>query len=128
MPYELSIDDESGIVQLGFTGNSTIGEHEISRDKLARLLDENGLRRAIVDMTKEESFMKGSTLHLFDFGCSLASAVFSRGVKLAVVDENGSKSDVDFVVTVASNRGFVVQLFTDTARAIEWLVGLSKDA
>ena len=72
-------------------------------------------------MTEEESFMSGSTFDLFEFGKEFPMGQFPRKVKIAVVDGNGPKPDVRFVVTVAKNRGFTMELFTDADDARRWL-------
>ena len=121
MPYHLSQIDRDAFVRLRFSGKSNRREHEEARSAAVELCEITGYRRLIVDMTEEESFMSGSTLDLFKFGTEFAMGQFPRKVKIAVVNENGPKPDVEFVVAVAQNRGFTMELFNDVDEAWRWL-------
>lgn len=121
MPYHLSQIESDALIRLRFSGKSDRREHEEARSAAVELCETTGYWRLIVDMTEEESFMSGSTLDLFQFGTLFATGQFPRKMKIAVVNKSGPKPDVDFVVTVAKNRGFTMELFNDVDEASRWL-------
>ena len=65
--------------------------------------------------------MSSSTLDLFEFGKEFTMGEFPRDARIAVVNQNGPNPDLEFVVTVAWNRGFSMELFNDVAEARRWL-------
>jgi hypothetical protein len=112
-----------GIVELRFSGVSAIEEHQRSRDEVAELCRLKGLTRVLVDMSEQSSSMGGGTMDLFAFGESFVKGKFPRNASIAVVGKPATETDDDlqFVVTVARNRGFSMELFRDAADALTWL-------
>ncbi len=121
MPYHLSQIDKDALMRLRFSGESSLRENEEARSAAAELSEITGYRRLIVDVTEAGSFMSGSTLDLFKFGTEFAKGQFPRKVKIAAVNENGPQRDIEFIVNVANNRGFTIELFNDVDEAWRWL-------
>ena len=122
MPYKIDLMNEKGVVKLKFSGESDSDDHKRSREDAVNFCEENKFVKVLVDMTEQESFMSGDTVKLYDYGKEFAKGLFPTGTKLAVVNENGPKPDVNFVVTVSRNRGVFMQLYNDTSEALEWLL------
>ena len=122
MPYRIKMID-GGVIELRFSGASDVREHEKSRDDVADLCREKGLTRVLVDMSEQTSFEGGATMDLFGFGESFVKGKFPRSAAIAVVNPVSEEAadDVEFVVTVARNRGFSMELFRDTEEALKWL-------
>ena len=123
MAYKITIIDE-GVVELRFSDVSSIEEHERARDELADLCRKKGLTKVLVDMSEQFSSMGGGTMDLFGFGESFVKGKFPRNASIAVVGKQASEADEDleFVVTVARNRGFAMELFRDAGDAMTWLL------
>jgi hypothetical protein len=49
------------------------------------------------------------------------NGLFPVNTKFSVVNEGGPKQDVNFVITVAENRGISMKLFNDSSEALQWL-------
>jgi hypothetical protein len=124
MSYELNLIDEE-IIYLRFSGESDSSEHEQSRDEAAKICREKGLARVLVDMSAQTAFMASETMDLYKFGESFVKGSFPRQACIAVVADPTVPvgRDVNFVITVARNRGFRVQLFQDQEEALQWLRG-----
>jgi len=121
MPYEISQDGSNELIYLRFLGGSSHQEHLDSRVEAIELCRGTGYKRLVVDTSKEEPMMPGSTLDLYEFGKNFTTGDFPAGLKIAVVDEEGVKPDIEFVTNVMRNRGFLVELFNNADEAVEWL-------
>ena len=79
-----------------------------------QLFEETGIRRALVDVRKQQ--VAGPTFELFEFANDIPS-----GMAFAVLSDL-HHGDHEFVETVALNRGKYVRLFGSEEQAIEWLI------
>lgn len=120
MAYEISVTGDEKVVNLRFSGDSDAAENQRARDEVVALCAERGLTRMLVDMTEVGSIMSGQTLDLFRFGEDFAKGMFPQDARIAVVEKDPNP-DVDFVVTVARNRGFLMEVFDDRDKALAWL-------
>jgi hypothetical protein len=122
MPYEIRVLD-GGVIELRFSDVSAIEEHERARDEVADLCRQEGLTRVLVDMSERSSTMGGATMDLFGFGESFVKGRFPRTASIAAVGKQPAEADDDleFVVTVARNRGFSMELFHSAEDALRWL-------
>jgi len=122
MPYKINVMRKRKIIRLTFFGDSDAEEHKKSRQEAAKLCHRKGFTRVLVDLTEQDSLMSGSTMDLYKFGTGFKDDPYPENTKIAAVNESGPKPDLDFVVTVASNRGITTQLFNNTDEAVEWLL------
>ena len=122
MPYKIDVMRKKRVVRLAFFGDSDSEEHKQSRQEAAKLCHKKGFTRVLVDLTEQKSLMSGSTIDLFEFGAGFKDDPYPENTKIAAVNESDPKPDVDFVVTVASNRGITTQLFNNTDKALAWLL------
>jgi hypothetical protein len=122
MSYEIRVI-EGDVVELSFAAVSAIEEHERARDEVADLCRQKGLTKVLVDMSERSSVMGGATMDLFGFGESFVKGKFPRSASIAVVGKPVAEpdDDLEFVVTVARNRGFAIELFHAVDDALRWL-------
>lgn len=70
-----------------------------------------------------QAFAGVLTDEVFEFSAGHADA-FPRGTRIAIVAPEGRLAEfAEFAVTVARNRGFVMQGFRDVEAANRWLAG-----
>src|SRR5215470_15346350 len=82
---------------------------------------EHGIGRLLVDGTKLTGFEPPGTVERFRMAVQLASAAESR-VKVALLGRAELIDPDRFGVTVARNRGFLVDVFETEADALAWLL------
>jgi hypothetical protein len=123
MPYEVSFDEQDEIVLLRASGLVTHEEHTAARRQAAQLCRENKSSKILADLRKLDT-EKSSTLNCFDYGESLAQENISLSTLIAIVlpTDLGSSEDIEFVATVAANRGRAPLLFKTIEEAKQWLL------
>ncbi len=122
MPYELSKLEPEGTARLLFRGEASRKDNEQAREDLARLCAQAGVKNVLVDFIEAASLMAGATLDLHAFGQTFLPREFPPDLRLAVLAPVHLLADVQFVVNVAWNRGFTMQVFIDRNQAIKWLL------
>lgn len=80
---------------------------------------ESGLNAALVDVIKIDG--EPGTLERFQVGDQVANRIRSSGIKFAIYGRDPLTNANDFAILVATNRGIIVQGFTNEAEAVEWL-------
>ena len=111
----VTVDAERRFLRFEFDREATLGDWKKAQAVFLRLSEESGIRRALVDIRKQED--AGPPLELFEFGSEIPS-----GMAFAVLSVRG-RADHGFVETVALNRGKNVRLFFGSEEeAIQWLV------
>jgi len=124
MPYEVSFDEQDEIVQLRAFGLVTHEEHDAARRQAAQLCRENKSSKILSDL-RELDTEKSSTLNCFDYGEALAQENIPHSTRIAIVlpTDPDSTKDIQFVATVAANRGRVPLQFKTVEEAKQWLLG-----
>ena len=122
MSYELTRMEPEGVARLAFHGESSRQENEHARAALARFCAETGVEKVLVDLTEVTSFMGGATLDLHFFGASFPSIKFPPALRLAVLTPPKLRADVYFMLTVAWNRSFTMEMSDDRGQVMQWLL------
>ena len=122
MPYEVFFDEQDKIVRLRATGLVTHEEHIAARQQAAQLRRERKSSKVLSDL-RELDTEKSSTLNCFDYAESLAQET-PPSVRIAIVlpTDPHSSEDIEFVATVAANRGRAPLLFKTVEEAKQWLL------
>lgn len=111
----VTVDPERRFLRFQFDQRAMVSDWVEARAIFLRLSEETGIRRALVDVRKQQA--AGPVVELFEFAHSIPS-----GMAFAVLSDP-HYSDHKFVETVALNRGKNVRLFFGSEEeAIEWLM------
>ncbi|HKA42232.1 MAG TPA: hypothetical protein VKF40_09610 [Burkholderiales bacterium] len=116
----------------GFRAGQTYASYRLKRqvtfreaiDLIATAISfarENNIRRLFVDSTKLTGFEPPDTVERFRMAVQFASAADSR-VKVALLGRAELIDHDRFGVTVARNRGLLVDVFETEADALAWLL------
>ena len=119
MAYTIDLVKDPKYVSLVLTGKVARAEHESSTEGVNLTLTANNCKRLLVDATRADHKM--TMLDNFDF----ASALRSRhqiGIRIAVLILPDDFKDLQFVETVAQNRGVNLTVFEDKVKALNWLL------
>jgi hypothetical protein len=112
---EVRIDHARQFLRLDFAPQAALPDWQEGREALARLAQETGIRRALIDVRRQASSVR-QTPSLYTFAAELPA-----DMAFAVLT-TPSRDDHAFVETVAQNRGKKVRLFFGPEEeAIEWL-------
>lgn len=112
---EVRIDRARGFLRFDFEPQATLLDWQEARAILARLAEETGLRRALIDLRRQATPVR-QTSSLYTFAAELPS-----DIAFAVLSDP-AREDHAFVEMVAQNRGKTVRLFFGAEEeAIEWL-------
>jgi hypothetical protein len=122
MPYEVSFDEQDKIVLLRASGLVTHKEHTAVRQQAAQLCRERKSSKVLSDL-REFDTEKSLTQDCFDYGESLAQEI-PPSIRIAIVlpIDRDSSEDIEFVSTVATNRGRPPSLFKTIEEAKQWLL------
>ena len=111
----ITVDAKRRFLRFQFDQRATVVDWVEARAIFLRLAEETGIRRALVDIRKQQA--TGPVMELYEFGHNIPS-----GMVFAVLSHPHSE-DHKFVETVALNRGKTVRLFFGSEeKAIEWLM------
>lgn len=123
MPYELTIDEQHGIVEIRFHGETAHKEHLEARDRLLDICRARGISKILVDVRELEIREQPTTMELFDFGASWPEKKKDTRLYLAGVfpKDARTRGELIFGDTVAFNRGFYTRGFQDVEEARLWL-------
>jgi len=116
MSYQLTINEENGIIELR-PQDSVSSEIVVeSMDEVNRLSRETGIELLLVDARNVDSMP--SIIDVFEL-----TSGFPRSLKMAVlVPTKGDPAEkLKFGETVGVNRGISVCLFDSESEAIDWL-------
>ena len=119
MPFTHEAVPEKQYVRLVMSGSMTRDDYERSSVQLSSVLEENGRKRLLVDTRQRTSEL--STTGDYDFTKQLPSR-FPPGTRLAILFAPDKVQNLNFVQTVARNRGLSLMLFDDDVEAVGWLL------
>ena len=127
MPFEINIDDANRIIEVVAHGSASLEEHKQARIEAAMLLRHHGYKSLLVDLQELHTKGSATTMTCFDFGTTYLNDGIPVDCLIAHVipaDTSASK-DVEFVSTVASNRGGIIQEFDTLEQSRQWLTSTS---
>jgi len=114
MQGAITVDPQGRFLRFQFGPGATIRDWVEAREICLRLSEQTGIRRALVDVRRQQ--VAGPVIELFEFAHQVPP-----GMVFAVLSDPHS-NDHKFVETVALNRGKNVRLFfAAEEEAIEWL-------
>lgn len=115
MKGAITIDPERRFLRFQFDQGATVSDWVEARAIFLRLSEETRIRRALVDVRRQQA--AGPAIELFQFAGDIPP-----GMVFAVLSDP-LNDDHKFVETVALNRGKDVRLFFGSEdEAIEWLM------
>ncbi|UCG51509.1 MAG: hypothetical protein JSW58_15195 [Candidatus Latescibacterota bacterium] len=126
MPYEIRVIDDEEIVSVRLSGRVEVAEHVDARRDTLRLCEEKETIKILVDLVDLTSSM--ATFEAYDFGSTFGTDGATVPIIMAVVlpRDPRVRKDVQFIITVARNRGSQVDEFDDEDKAREWLHAFGK--
>ena len=123
MPERVTIREDLQIIQVDSFGDVTIDDLMASLQTIVKIHQEREIRKVFIDARKQTSLP--STAPNFEFGSRMAQA--ERGMRVAVAASPELKAKLEFIATVAENRGAIIQIFDSVEEALAWLTG-QRDA
>jgi hypothetical protein len=125
MAWEVSFQEEVGIVRVVVRGPAKRDEHIAAREAAARLLREKQCGRLLVDLRELETGGVLSTQGCFEFGANYSTVDgIPIAVRIAHLLPRDTKAaiDVEFTSAVATNRGAAIRNFESPDEARAWLL------
>ena len=123
MPEQVGIREDLGLIEVSSRGIVNIADMLRSCDAVVRFHEQRGISKVLVDLDPDVTMP--TIVNLFEFGEGLTKHTAFRTIKLAMVvrkDMNEqAKIQVQFVETVARNRGYRWQMFDTVDKALAWL-------
>ena len=117
MPESVTVREDAQVIQVNSWGEITIEDLQESLNAIVEIHRERGYKRILVDATREQSLP--STTQIFDFASQIAE--YLSGMKLAVAISKRTQTDLQFIETVARNRGMQMTLHDSIDSALSWL-------
>ncbi len=124
MPYSLTYNSDSRIIEVKFQGDVILGEISMIFSEAAQVYKENNSFLFLGDF--RDATMKLSTLELHGLPKMLSDIFSLSGIpvhklKRAIVVAKDLK-DYSFLETVNINRGQTIKIFHDYSEAKKWLL------
>jgi hypothetical protein len=128
MPYEVTADEDHETIMVRLWDSLTPAEHRVARCQAAALCTERQFQKMLVDLRDLSTKDFSTTMTCYDFGETLARGAVPRGTWLAHVMPTDATAhrDVHFTLSVAKNRGGLIEEFTTVADAAEWLQSTAR--
>ena len=116
MPDEVRLNRELDIIEVESFGVVTREDISGSIQQIQRIQEETGVNRLLVDTTRQKTLP--DAIEIFEI-----FSVYPREIRTALlVDKSQATArDVEFVETVALNRGKHMQVHYDREKALRWL-------
>ena len=124
MPFQVTFDKDNKIVIVKVSDKATKKEHYSALEKALQLCYKKKIKKLLVNLKNLDTKGIVSTVGAFKFGKTLATDNRLKGVFLAHVLPilPDSSEDIDFISTVASNRGVITKNFASLEEAKNWLL------
>jgi hypothetical protein len=118
MPDEVRLNGEIGIIEVESHGVVTKEDITSSIRQIQQIQEETGISRLLVDTTRQD--ILPGPIEIFEI-----FSVYPREIKTALLVDRSQATarDVEFVETVALNRGKQVRVCYDREEALRWLTG-----
>jgi hypothetical protein len=117
MPETVSINKRLGVIQIDSYGDVDRRDLNSSLQSVLEIVEKTGLKKVLVDTTKQTKLP--SILNLHHFGEELSTR--ARTLKHAVVISQLLHEDFQFIETVSVNRGVNMRIFDAVGDALAWL-------
>jgi len=125
MCYELIIDRQDGIIYVQPRKPAKLEDHVLTRREIARICREIGYKKVLFDFRDLELEGGYTTRSLYELGSTYLCDGIGLQISIAhVMPRNaGVRREIQFLTTVAKNRGTWVESFEEVAEAERWLRG-----
>jgi len=117
MPEVVEINKDTGVIEVRSFGDVSLDDLDRTVTEINHIYEEHGIDRVLVDVRNGTSMP--NTVELFYFAQSLPDVM---RIAIWVAQDQMTMAKVQFVRTVASNRGQRIQIFSTHKDALEWLV------
>lgn len=126
MPFNITVDEINKIIIVEVSDKAQKEEHYAALEKALQISSEKKIKRLLVNLKNLDTKGIVSITSAFKFGKILAAENRLKGVYLAHVLPilPQSSKDIEFISTVASNRGVIAKNFTSLKEAKKWLLNL----
>ena len=116
MPDEVRYNQELKIIEVESYGDVTRDDILGSIEKIKRIQTDTGVDKLLVDTTRQEKLP--DSVDIFEI-----FSAYPRTIKTALLlnPTQATAEDVEFVETVALNRGKKMKALDDRERALQWL-------
>ncbi len=116
MPDEVRFNQELGIIEIESYGEVSRGDIAESIEKVEQIREETGIGKLFVDTTAQQKLP--NPVELFEI-----FSAFPRKYKAAILMQCSqiTAGDVEFLETVAINRGKSLKIHGDREQALQWL-------
>lgn len=128
MTWTIKQNEQSGIMEIAFTGPTTGRDLKEATSKAIGLSKELSATKVLIDVTRMK--VLASTLDIYYLPeIQYVEEGLDRRVRIALIqpDTLREKNDVRFYETACVNRGWRVQTFSGRDAAIGWLNGNSPN-
>lgn len=124
MKYEIKTDKANKTVLVRIYGPAAPEDHISARKEASALLVKNNYSRLLVELKDLKTDNIASLTGCFDFGTTFVKVGNPIQTRIAniIPEEGKSRDDINFVSTVAANRGIMIKNFHDSEKAMEWLL------
>ena len=119
MPVIIEFFIDMRMIKVTYNSNLTEKDLQKSREKLANICYEHGYSKILVDATKFPT--KFPIIEAFNHGLSLAKNFALRKAKHAIVASNNNFKILEFISSIANDRGGNVKLFFSIDQSENWL-------
>lgn len=121
MNWSVEMEMQGDIIIATVTGDLKEGDYRAARDKVRSYIKERDVHSVLFDV--RQAVLHISTIGIFSIAASYPE-VIPPGTMYAVVfsSESLSAADFDFYENVARNRGACLKVFSDIAKAKQWLM------
>ena len=119
MPETVTVLEDQGIIEVRSFGEVSAEDWQKSVDVVMELVRSRGITKILVDSLSLVSMPK--TWMLYEFGNLLATPHFPPSVRIAAVIQGPLREDLEFIETVATNRGRRMRIFDSMDEATAWL-------
>jgi hypothetical protein len=128
VPHRIQFIDDEEILSVSISGSVELAEHMEVRREALRLCEKRGIGKILVDLEDLTGSME--TLEAYDFGSTFRDDGAPVNVILAVLlpSDPRIRKDVQFITTVARNRGLQIDGFDNRDKAQDWLRSFEKSS
>jgi len=116
------IEKKSKYILVEFFGDTSLAENEIARQDLIAMLNADGIRSVLVDMTQAD-LSSVSIENLIEFGEGWGDLRVASDVRFAVLVPYGHRfrNKVDLSLWIGTRAGVQLRIFEERKAAIGWL-------
>ena len=117
MPETVSINKRLGVIQIDSSGDVDKRDLYSSLQSVLEIVEKTGLKKVLVDTTKQTKLPTIQVLHRFGKELSTRARMLKHAVTVSQLPHN----DLQFIETVSVNRGVNMRIFDSVDHALAWL-------